>query len=221
MTSRTGTAEKRRAGRPRPPATDQSILRATLELLSEGGAEAATIDAIARRSGSAKTTIYRRWPSREALILDAMRAAVRGSAEQVEEARELHRPLGSTIRGSARNFVTLVQSPVFRAAFPTIAHELLGETELGEAFRADVFRPIRARVKELLREEVDRGELRPDVDTDLVLDLVNGALLYRALVGGQLDEAVADALAEIVLAGARRPAPPAGPARGTRGAHPR
>jgi AcrR family transcriptional regulator len=195
-------AGRRRVGRPRPPQTDQSILQATIELLTEGGPSAATLDAIARRSGSAKTTIYRRWPSREALILDAFRAAVRGTSEQVEATRELGRELGSTVRGSARNILNLVQSAVFRAAFPTIAHELLGETTLGHGFRAEVFRPIRATLKARLQEEVARGEIRSDIDLDLVLDLVNGAMLYRALVGEPVDQPVADAIAELVLSGA-------------------
>jgi AcrR family transcriptional regulator len=202
MSAEGPTAVRRRVGRPRPPATDQSILRATIELLTEGGPSAATLDAIARRSGSAKTTIYRRWPSREALILDAFRAAVRGASEQVEATRDLGQDLGSIVRGSARNILNLVQSPMFRAAFPTIAHELLGETTLGHRFRAEVFQPIRATLKARLQEEVARGEIRSDIDLDLVLDLVNGAMLYRALVGEPIAESVADAIAEMVLSGA-------------------
>jgi AcrR family transcriptional regulator len=209
ITPRSATAQKRPVGRPRPPATDQSILHATIELLSEGGAAAATVDAIAQRSGCAKTTIYRRWPSREALILDAMRVAVRGTSEQVEGARDLDRALGSTVRGSAKTILNLVQNPVFRAAFPTIAHELLSETPLGERFRSDVFRPIRASLRDMLRDEVERGEIRPNVDADLVFDLVHGGVLYRALVGEPIDEAVGDAIAELVLMGARMPAAPA------------
>jgi AcrR family transcriptional regulator len=197
--------KKRRIGRPRPPTTDQSILQATIELLTEGGPTAATVDAIAHRSGSAKTTIYRRWPSREALILDALRVAVRGTSEQVEATRELGLALGSTVRGSAHNILNLVQNAVFRAAFPTIAHELLGETSLGEQFRADVFRPIRDNLKTRLRDEVARGEIRPNIDLDLVFDMVHGAMLYRALVGERVDERVADAIADLILSGAAAP----------------
>jgi AcrR family transcriptional regulator len=195
-------ADSRRVGRPRPPETDQTILKATIALLTEGGPSAATLDAIARRSGSAKTTIYRRWPSREALILDAFRAAVRGTSEEVEATRDVGLALGSTVRGSARNIMDLVQNAVFRAAFPTIAHELLSETTLGNRFRADVFRPIRANLRARLQEEVGRGEIRSDIDLDLVLDLVNGALLYRALVGEPVNQSVADATAELILTGA-------------------
>jgi len=195
-------ASPRPIGRPRPPATDRSILEATIELLAEGGADATTLDAIARRSGSAKTTIYRRWPSREALILDALRVAVRGSSEQVEATREVDRTLVSTVRGAARTILGLVRNSVFRAAFPTIAHELFEETDLGNRFRADVFQPIRTSLKARLREEIARGEIREDIDLDLVLDAVHGGMLYRALVGEQVDQSVADALADLILSGA-------------------
>jgi AcrR family transcriptional regulator len=208
------TADPRRTGRPRPPATDRSILQATIELLTEGGLAIATVDAIARRAGCAKTTIYRRWPSREALILDAMRMAVRGTREQVVGDHHLDTSIGSAVHASAHNILRLVQNRAFRAAFPMIAHELMGETALGERFRAEVFRPIRASLRGRLNEEIARGVIRPDVDPDLVFDLVNGAMLYRALVGEPIDERVADAFAELVLTGAGAGgAPSTGPAR--------
>jgi AcrR family transcriptional regulator len=198
-----GSTEKKRGrGRPRPADTDQAVLLATIELLTEGGLRAATVDAIARRSGSAKTTIYRRWPSRDALILDAMRVVVRGTRPQVSALHELDRTLGSTVRGSARNIRLLVEDRVFRAAFPMIAHELLSRTTLGERFLTDVFRPIRASLRETLQDEIARGEIRSDIDPDLAFDLVNGAMLYRMLVGEPIDEGVADAIAELVLTGA-------------------
>jgi len=203
-------ATSRPVGRPRPPATDRAIVKATIELLAEVGADATTLDAIARRSGSAKTTIYRRWPSREALILDALRAAVRGSDEQLEAIRELDRALGSTVRGSTRNILALVQNSVFRAAFPTIAHELFEETDLGNRFRADVFRPIRANTKARLSEGIRRGEIRSGVDLDLLLDALNGAVLYRALVGEPIDPPIADALADLLLRGVAGTAASAG-----------
>jgi AcrR family transcriptional regulator len=212
----TPVIRKSRTGRPRPPATEQSILRATIELLTEGGLAGATVDAIAQRSGCAKTTIYRRWPSRDALILDAFRVAVQATAEEIAEAREYDRVVGSTLHGSARNVLRLLRNPLFRAAFPTIAHEVLGETPLGDRFRAEVFRPIRAFLRERLLEDVKRGELRPGADPDLIFDLVNGAMLYRALVGEPIDEGVADAMADLILTGTGGAVPPRGmPATGS------
>jgi AcrR family transcriptional regulator len=193
---------KRRTGRPRPPATDESIVRATVELLTEGGTRAATIDAIALRSGCAKTTIYRRWVSRDALILHAFRVAVQATDAEVVEAEHYAATPASTVRDSARNILRVVQNPLFQAAFPTIAQELLGGTSLGDRFRAEVFRPIRTALRARLAEAIESGELRPGTNPDLVFDLVNGAMLYRALVGEPIDEDVADGITELIMKGA-------------------
>jgi AcrR family transcriptional regulator len=201
-------AAKRRTGRPRPPATEQSILRATIELLTEGGTRAATIDAIALRSGCAKTTIYRRWASRDALILQAFRVAVQATDEEIREAERFGLAPGSTVRGSARNILRVVQNPLFQAAFPTIAQELLGGTSLGDRFRAEVFRPIRTALRATLAASIESGELRAGTNPDLVFDLVNGAMLYRALVGEPIDEDVADGIAELIMKGAGGETPP-------------
>lgn len=201
-------AAKRRTGRPRPPATEQSILRATVELLTEGGTRAATIDAIAIRSGCAKTTIYRRWASRDALILQAFRVAVQATDDEFREAEHFEASSGSTVRASARNTLRVVQNPLFQAAFPTIAQELLGGTSLGDRFRAEVFRPIRAALRTKLADSIERGELRVGTNPDLVFDLVNGAMLYRALVGEPIDEDVADGIAELIMKGAGGATPP-------------
>lgn len=195
----TTTAQPVRRGRPRQSATDRAILRATIELLTEGGMAVATVDAIAARSGSAKSTIYRRWPTRDALMVDALRGAVWGSQAHAAAVEAGDHSPGSPIRGSAHNLLALSQDKVFRAAFPIIARELLEDSPIGERFRAEVFRPIRALLRERLSEEVARGVIRSDVDLDLLLDLVNGAVLYRALVGESLTEGIADDIADLVL----------------------
>jgi AcrR family transcriptional regulator len=204
--------QKRPVGRPRPAATDPLILRATIDLLVEGGPSAATIDAIAARSGCAKTTIYRRWPTRDELILDALRTAVHGDSEGLEALAGVGRQAGSAARAAGRAVLALVRNRVFRAAFPTLAQELLGDTPLGERFRREVFHPIRA----LTRGRLERdGALGAGVDPDLVLDLINGAVMYRALVGEPLSDEIVDALADLVLQGARNRAE-ADPAGGER-----
>lgn len=207
----TGMPQASRRGRPRQIGTDQAILRATIELLNEGGMAAATIDAIAARSGSAKSTVYRRWPTRDALMLDALRAAVKGTHEHVDEVRTADRAQGSPIRASAHNILALSRDRVFRAAFPIIARELFEDTPIGERFRREVFRPVRGSLRERLSEEVVRGVIRSDVDLDLLLDLVNGAVLYRALVGESLTEEIADQVADLVLRAASAPASELGP----------
>ena len=79
-----------------------------------------------------------------------------------------------------------------------MARILLGERSLADRFRSEVFAPLRAVRREELLESRAKGGLRQDVDPDPILDLVYGVLLYRALMGECLDEAVADAIAAIV-----------------------
>jgi AcrR family transcriptional regulator len=209
-------ATRRSIGRPRRSSTDDRILRTTLELLRGGGPNAVTMDAIAEQSGSAKTTIYRRWPSLDSLIVDALRVAVRARLDQVEEIREFDAVHGSTIRGAARQILNLVREPLFQSAFPMMARILLGEPKLGDRFRTEVWAPLRAvRRNELLAMQ-SAGRLRPGADPDVVLDLVFGAILYRALTGGRLDEDAADAIADMVsravaMEPVESPPPPDGP----------
>jgi AcrR family transcriptional regulator len=189
---------KRGRGRPRLASTDDRILGATLELLQAGGAGQVTIDAVAARSGAAKSTIYRRWPSLENLIVDALRLALRGRRDQVDEIREFDSLQGSPVRGAARQVLSLVREPLFQSSFPTMARILLGDRSIADRFRASVFAPLRTVRRDELLDLMATGAIRRDVDPDLVLDMINGAVLYRALMAEPLDEEVVDRLAEIV-----------------------
>ena len=189
-------------GRRRQPATDDAILRATIALLTEVGVGGTTTSAIVARSGCSKATLYRRWPSRDVLILDALRTAVRGQPNDIRAAVALEHEVGSTIHGAARRGAKIFDSRIFQAVFPTIAKELMSRGPIGQQFRADVFTPIRVAAKTRLRGAVERGEVDPGVDGDLVFDLVYGALLYRTLIGEPIDDAVADSLADLILSGA-------------------
>jgi AcrR family transcriptional regulator len=191
-------ATKRGRGRPRLSSIDDTILRATLELLREGGPGEVTIEAVAARCGSAKTTIYRRWPTRESLIVDALRIAVRARLDQVQEIRAYDKVYGSPVRGAARQILGLIGEPLFQSAFPMMARILLGEPSLADRFRAEVFAPLRAIRRDELLELQAGGEVRPGVDPDLVLDMINGAVLYRALMAAPLDETVVDQLADLI-----------------------
>jgi AcrR family transcriptional regulator len=189
---------KRGRGRPRLSSTNDRILRATLELLRAGGPGEFTIEAVAAHCGIAKTTIYRRWPTRESLIVDALRVAVRARLDQVEEIQAFDEAHGSTVRGASRQILSLVNEPLFRSSFPMMARILLGDPALGDRFRAEVFAPLRALRRNALLELIATEEIRPEVDPDLVLDMINGAILYRALMAGRLDEEVADEIADLV-----------------------
>jgi AcrR family transcriptional regulator len=202
-------AKKRGRGRPRLSSTDDTIIRATLELLRAGGPGELTIDAVAAHCGIAKTTIYRRWPTRESLIVDALRFALRARLDQVEEIRSFDATQGSVVRGASRQILSLVSAPLFRSGFPMMARILLGDPELGDRFRAEVFAPLRAIRRDALLEMIASGEIRPGVDPDLVLDMINGAILYRTLMAAPLDEGVVDDMVDLVVRSIRpEPEPP-------------
>jgi AcrR family transcriptional regulator len=208
------TATRRGRGRPRLSSTDDRIIRATLELLGAGGPGEFTIDAVAAHCGVAKTTIYRRWPTRESLIVDALRVALRARLDQVEEIRSFDETHGSTVRGAARQMFSLVSEPMFRSSFPMMARILLGDPELGDRFRAEVFAPLRAVRRDALVGMQATGEVRTDADPDLILDMINGAILYRTLMAGRLDEEVVDQIADLVSHALRRaPGPTERPSR--------
>ena len=205
---------RRPRGRPRLPATDEAILRATIDLLTEVGIKGTTTNAIVERSGCSKATIYRRWPTRDALILDALRTVFQGRPEDIRVVVDLERTLGSTVHAAAQRGARAFDSGIFRAVFPTIARELLSGGPIGRQFKADVFVPIRTAARARLLEAVGREEIAPTVDADLVFDLVYGGLLYRVLLGEPVDDEVVRALADLVLHGAadRRQAKRSGPA---------
>jgi AcrR family transcriptional regulator len=195
------SATGERRGRPRHPATQDAILQATIELLTEVGVDGTTTNAIVARSGSSKATIYRRWASRDALILDALRTVFGGGTNDIQYVVDLEQELGVT-RAAARRGARVFDSRIFREGFPTAARELLSGGLIGQRFRADVFKPIRKAAKARLREVAARGEMDPSVDADLLFDLIYGGLLYRSLMGEPIDDTVADSVAGLVKAGA-------------------
>jgi AcrR family transcriptional regulator len=187
-------------GRPRQPATRDAIVRATLELLTEVGIDGATTNAIVARSGCSKATIYRRWASRDALIMDALRIVFRGQPEDIHAVVAVEQEIG-LVHAAAHRGARAFGSRLFREVFPTVARELLTGGGIGQQFRTDVFQPIRTAAKSRLNQVVARGEVGGDIDADMLFDLVYGALLYRVLMGEPVDDTVADSIADLVMIG--------------------
>jgi AcrR family transcriptional regulator len=190
------TAEElvpRGRGRPRDEEARARILAAALAVLEEQGFANATTDAIAERAGASKATIYRWWPNKAAVLVEALREAV---------AQELPFPdtgsLQADIRVQLRNFIKLLTGRRGRI-FKAFVAAAQSDPEVSEAFRSVWVRPRRIDAKAGLQRHRGRA-LREDIDLDLLLDILYGPLYYRLLVGhAPLTEKYVDALADLAL----------------------
>ena len=167
------TGQDRKApGRPRSAQADEAILDAVLELLSGGHSVAAiSIEAVAAKAGVGKATIYRRWPNKEALIIDAV-ASMKGP---------LPVPVGESVRD---DLVMLLKasrtgrSLRFGQATVCLMPEFLKDEGLHDMWRA-VMEPRRDVMREVLRRGVATGELRADIDVELSLLMLNGPSMMQ------------------------------------------
>jgi AcrR family transcriptional regulator len=177
-----GTAASRRSAR-----AHQAILAATTKLLAEVGYGALTIEGIAARAGVGKTTVYRWWPSKGALVIEAMSLALPMATQP--DTGDLRHDLLSAVE---RVVHSLTRTPA-GAVIAALAVDAMCDPDLTERLRNQLVRPRRSAVVDVLLRAAARGELPPDVDTDLLLDVYAGAVFYRVLISG---EPVSDRLAE-------------------------
>jgi AcrR family transcriptional regulator len=163
-------------GRPRDAQIDVAVLRATLAALDESGYGRLTFEDVARRAGTTKPAIRRRWPSRQQLVLAAL-------SERLGEARAPD--TGCTLCDLDECLKVFVAA--FRRMPPGVIGPLLadcaGDRGLRAAFMAVLFDPPRAAVRETLERAHAHGDLRDDVDLALILDLIASFIHYRALFG--------------------------------------
>jgi len=193
------TGQDRKApGRPRSAQADEAILDAVLELLSGGHSVAAiSIEAVAAKAGVGKATIYRRWPNKEALIIDAV-ASMKGP---------LPVPVGASVR---EDLVMLLKasrtgrSLRFGQATVCLMPEFLKDEGLHDMWRA-VMEPRRDVMRQVLRRGVATGELRADLDIELALLMVNGPSMMQNMFQWNLAvpaEGFFEALVDTFLRGA-------------------
>jgi len=166
-------------GRPRSAEADRAILRATVDLLADEGYGGVTMEGVAARAGVGKATVYRRWPTKSALVVDAV-SACRESGWQPPDTGSAREDLLAFIRGFLHHLRTSDAGRVM----PALVTELARNPELAVAFREGFVQPRRARVLEAVRRGVQRGEVRPDVDPELVADAVVALLMHRFLITG-------------------------------------
>jgi AcrR family transcriptional regulator len=168
--------ERKAPGRPRSARADEAIIDAALDLLAEGhSTDAISIEAVAARAGVGKATIYRRWPNKEALIVDAV-----GSMKAQLPA----------VRGeSVRDDLVALLSRVWRnrdSRAAKIISCLLPEVQRPSASMRgcyqEIIEPRRQAVREVLQRGVHTGELRGDLDVELALSLLSGPVLLQSML---------------------------------------
>lgn len=177
----TAPAVLRGPGRPRSAVAHQAILDAAIAILAESGFEALTIEGIAARAGVGKTTIYRRWPNKDMLLVDAIAGLVT-TEDPLPESGVIREDLIRVVRRIRDNYGA---GPIGRV-LPALLSAQLTRPEFCEAVRASIVEPRRAGVLALVERAVERGELRPGTDPNIVVDLVTAPIFYAQVVFGRL-----------------------------------
>lgn len=157
--------------RARGQGVEQAILDATLQVLAEGGYEALTIDRVAARARSSKTTIYRRWKTKEHLALallagmPAFEPPLDGSLEQ-------------NLIALFGQFLRAMRDSPLAGVLPKLTAECVNNPALSAMF-AQVNNRRRAPIRAVLRRAIERGELAADADIELTIDVIQGAISIR------------------------------------------
>jgi AcrR family transcriptional regulator len=183
----------RRPGRPRSEQTRQAILAAALAELREHGYAETTVEGIAARAGAGKQTIYRWWSSKPDVVLDALLDL---AATEVPISDE------GSLRADLVTFLaaTFQPRPDARSVLTGLMAQAVLDPVFGATFRDRFLFGRRAALRVILRRAVDRGELDPEQDIELLIDVVFGVLWYRMLVDhAPLEEAVGRQLAALIL----------------------
>ena len=165
-------------GRPRSAEADRAILTATADLLAERGLAAMSIEEVAARAGVGKTTIYRRWPSKGLLALDAFVISFRAEQPQPDTGT-LRGDMLSALHAWVRAVTQTTMGPMLTGLIAEAQHD----PELRGAWRDRVLEPLRTQHRVMLDRAIERGEIPASVDRDVVLDLFFGAAEHRLLLG--------------------------------------
>lgn len=171
-------------------------MEAALELLTEGGVAAVSIEAVAARAGVGKATVYRRWPSRTPLVAEALSFA----SDQL-----IPTPETGSVRGDLRQLLGDLAAVLAGPAGQVIAGvqaEALAVPELGEALRVTLIKPRRDVLMQILRSGTGRGEVAPGTNVSVAVDMLAGAIFHRLLLTReQIDQPLVESLIEMVMEG--------------------
>jgi AcrR family transcriptional regulator len=193
----TSADEPSRADVSRSARARSAILRATADLLDRTGFAAMTIEEVAAQAGAGKATIYRQWPSKGALAMDAIMAEI-GGAAPFPDTGSVVEDFRVALRAAATGF----NRPRVRRMFIGVIFEAQDNPELRATFIARYMNPRRVHARKAIRRGIARGELRPNFDDDVLFDQILGAIYIRMFViGSSLDRRFTDKLVSQVFSG--------------------
>lgn len=159
-------------GRPRSVQSHQAILQATLDLLAEVGYERMSIEAIAARAGVGKTTIYRRYNSKEELVADAIESLRQEIS--IPDTGSLWSDLDLIIESAAKTTLT----PLGRQILALIISTASSSPQFAQVYWTKYLKPRREAFRVVIERAKVRNEIQADTDSDLVFDLLSGTMLY-------------------------------------------
>jgi AcrR family transcriptional regulator len=172
---------QRKPGRPRSAQAHKAILDATLELLAQEGFQGLSIEDIAARAGVGKTTIYRRWSSKDELVIDAI--------------HEIQVDLTTVDTGNFRNDLVILfkaanQGIMTHPLLPQLVLRLISEfqanPEIFQVFLTQLLIPRIQRFMYMVEQAQARGEIRRDIDWTLALELISGPIFIHLLISHYL-----------------------------------
>lgn len=199
--------ERRGPGRPRSADADRAIIAAALEMLADEGYHKLTIEAVATAAGVGKATVYRRWPSKYELVRDALSALNEGMPPPPPATLSTRERAQIMMEAACRKDPLSLPGRIL----PRMMAYRVSHPELFDMYVTQVLEPRRERLRQVLREGIERGEVRPDIDVALAASALTAPSMMMTLslpAGQALPPGTVQRLADIVwpgIAAAPRP----------------
>jgi AcrR family transcriptional regulator len=183
-------------GRPRSDKLQRAILDAARELLIKDGYTRLRLEHVAAHAGVGKATIYRRWPSKEALA-QALLSDLAGPHIAIEDVGDTREEMLAAVMNPLLAVTESEFGPVIRALLSQIAIN----PALGDPFRATVVQSRREEIARMVARGIERGDLCPDADAEIATELLVGPVYFRLMFGGELNREFAERIVDNVLSG--------------------
>lgn len=181
------------AGRPRDPSCDAAILRATVDAFIDGGYAGVSMEGVAARAGVGKATVYRRFPGKAELVVEAVRCEAQigddlpDTGDLRADLLSMLQPLFDRLRGPQSELLV------------RFATERVRNPELAAAFDRTVVGRKREHLRTLLARAAQRGELPPETDLELLAEAGPALLWHHALYGLPLDDHLLERIVDLIL----------------------